>query len=41
MSSSAFLLLDKEPINTIRIKVLQTLMQTQGHYLTTRTAIAD
>ena len=30
MSSTAFLLLDKEPINTIGINVLQPLLKTQG-----------
>ena len=41
MSSSAFLLLDKEPINTIGINVLQPLLKTQGLDVTTGTDIAD
>jgi DNA-binding NarL/FixJ family response regulator len=41
MSSSAFLLLDKEPINTIGINVLQPLLKTQGLNVTTGTDIAD
>lgn len=41
MSSSAFLLLDKEPINTIGINVLQPLLKTQGLDVTTGTDITD
>jgi DNA-binding NarL/FixJ family response regulator len=41
MSSSAFLLLDKNPINTIGINVLQPLLKTQGLEVTTSTDIED
>ncbi len=41
MSSSAFLLLDKEPVNTIGINVLQPLLKTQGLNVTTGTDISD
>ncbi|GMM86566.1 response regulator transcription factor [Pseudoalteromonas sp. MTN2-4] len=41
MSSTAFLLLDKEPINTIGINVLQPLLKTQGLEVTTGTDITD
>ena len=41
MSSSAFLLLDKEPVNTIGINVLQPLLKTQGLDVTTGTDISD
>lgn len=41
MSSSAFLLLDKEPVNTIGINVLQPLLKTQGLDVTTGTNISD
>lgn len=41
MSSTAFLLLDKDPINTIGINVLQPLLKTQGLEVTTGTDITD
>ena len=41
MSSSAFLLLDLEPINTIGINVLEPLLKTQGLDVTTGTNILD
>ncbi|GEK76124.1 hypothetical protein PAT01_14280 [Pseudoalteromonas atlantica] len=41
MSSSAFLLLDQEPINTIGINVLEPLLKTQGLDVTTGTNILD
>ncbi|BBN83149.1 hypothetical protein PA25_31340 [Pseudoalteromonas sp. A25] len=41
MSSSAFLLLDKDPINTIGINVLQPLLKTQGLDVITSTDIED
>ena len=41
MSSSAFLLLDKDPINTIGINVLEPLLKTQGLDVTTGTNILD
>ncbi|WP_419149446.1 helix-turn-helix transcriptional regulator [Pseudoalteromonas 'SMAR'] len=41
MSSSAFLLLDKEPVNTIGINVLQPLLKTQGLDVTTGTDITE
>ncbi len=41
MSSTAFLLLDKEPINTIGINVLQPLLKTQGLEVTTGTDITE
>ena len=41
MSSSAFLLLDEEPINTIGINVLEPLLKTQGLDVTTGTNILD
>ena len=41
MSSTAFLLLDKEPINTIGINVLQPLLKTQGLEVTTSTDITE
>ena len=41
MSSTAFLLLDKEPINTIGINVLQPLLKTQGLDVTTGTDITE
>ena len=41
MSSTAFLLLDKEPINTIGINVLQPLLKTQGLEVTSGTDITE
>jgi DNA-binding NarL/FixJ family response regulator len=41
MSSTAFLLLDKDPINTIGINVLQPLLKTQGLEVTTGTDITE
>ncbi|UDM60192.1 response regulator transcription factor [Pseudoalteromonas piscicida] len=41
MSCSAFLLLDKEPVNTIGINVLQPLLKTQGLDVTIGTDISD
>jgi DNA-binding NarL/FixJ family response regulator len=41
MSSNAFLLLDKDPINTIGINVLQPLLKTQGLEVTTGTDITE
>ncbi|CAH9065710.1 CsgBAC operon transcriptional regulatory protein [Pseudoalteromonas holothuriae] len=41
MSSSAFLLLDKDPINTIGINILQPLLKTQGLEVTTSTEIEE
>ena len=41
MSSTAFLLLDKEPINTIGVNVLQPLLKTQGLDVTTGTDITE
>ena len=41
MSSSAFLLLDEEPINTIGINVLEPLLKTQGLTVTTGTDISE
>lgn len=41
MSSSAFLLLDEDPINTIGINVLEPLLKTQGIDVTTGTNIID
>lgn len=41
MSSTAFLLLDKDPINTIGIDVLQPLLKTQGLEVTTGTDITE
>ncbi|WP_372762622.1 response regulator transcription factor [Pseudoalteromonas sp.] len=41
MSSSAFLLLDEEPINTIGINVLEPLLKTQGIDVTKGTDILD
>ena len=41
MSSSAFLLLDPEPINTIGINVLEPLLKTQGLAVTSGTDISE
>ncbi|MEI5639917.1 MULTISPECIES: helix-turn-helix transcriptional regulator [unclassified Pseudoalteromonas] len=41
MTSSAFLLLDKEPVNTIGVNVLQPLLKTQGLDVTTGTDITE
>ena len=41
MSSNAFLLLDKDPINTIGINFLQPLLKTQGLEVTTGTDITE
>jgi len=41
MSSSAFLLLDREPVNTIGINVLEPLLKTQGLNVSTSTNIVD
>ncbi|AZZ99843.1 DNA-binding response regulator [Pseudoalteromonas rubra] len=41
MSSTAFLLLDKEPINTIGVNVLQPLLKTQGLDVITGTDISE
>ncbi|WP_440054754.1 response regulator transcription factor [Pseudoalteromonas sp. T1lg65] len=41
MSSTAFLLLDKEPMNTIGINVLQPLLKTQGLEVVTGTDISE
>jgi len=41
MSSTAFLLLDKEPINTIGVNVLQPLLKTQGLEVTSGKDITE